>query len=80
MNPFTIVEIQLSVIAENLANAFWGSYEIEVKKDEEHYRLNINVDYEQIGSIDINWKGIDEDKYLKDLLDIMYEFLSKKAA
>lgn len=78
MSPFTILEVQLSVVTENIANAFWWNYNIEVKKDEDYYRLNIIIDSEEIWSISINWKWLDETEYYQELLDLLYKYLTTK--
>lgn len=78
MTPFYMLEIQLSVVFENLINAFWGEKEVSVKKDEDHYRLNLIVWEEQIWAIGINWRGIDETQYFKTMLDIVVEYFDKQ--
>lgn len=74
MTPFTILEAQLSVPLQILINAFWDKKEVSVKKDEEHYRLNINVDWKQIWAISINWRWLDETTYFKPLFNIVWEY------
>lgn len=75
MNPFIIVEIKCTVILESLLKAMWLSYACEAKKDKEHYRINLLVDWENIGIISIDGKWNDEDKYIVDVLDISHKYL-----
>lgn len=78
MTSFYILEVHISVALEILVNAFWGEKEVSVKKDEDHYRLNLTVDWKDIWAISINWRGVDETQYYKPMLDLVVEYFDKQ--